>query len=163
MHKLFLGVLSLVLIAALTGCSSEEASAPEETSSIPSSDDRHAEEANQPTAMPAEGSAAVEEAAEVVDAAAPAETPAPAEAAAPAGDDLTGSKWTHNEIELEFKAGNKVFLKGGPLAALAPEGHEATYTVNDGVIEVDVLGQMYSGTWDGTTLVVDGTEAVKMQ
>lgn len=160
MHKLFLGLFSLVLIAALTGCSSEEAGQSTNATPIPSSDERHAEEDSQSTDMPAEGSAAVEQPAE---AAAPAEAAITVEAAAPAADDLTGSKWTYKEIELEFKEGNKVFLKGGPVAALAPEGHETTYTLNDGKIEVDVFGQVYSGTWDGAALAIDGTEAVKMQ
>ena len=45
-------------------------------------------------------------------------TPALAEPA-PMVDGLTGSKWTYNQIELEFLENGKVHLKGGPVPVLA--------------------------------------------
>lgn len=79
--------------------------------------------------------------------------------AAAATDGLTGTKWSHNEIVMEFREGNKVFLKGGPLASIAPAGHETTYALKDGKLEVEVFDQVHTGTWDGITLSVGGEDA----
>lgn len=162
-----IGLLSLVLVVAFSGCGGSE--------TAPAGDDGAASPAGQETRMErrdreeaAEGSAtvetAVEEAPAAVEEAAPAPeaapmpevAEAPVEEAAPAADGLVGTKWTHNGISMEFKEGNKVQLSGGQL----PGAQEFDYTLTDGEISVDVLGQVYTGTWDGTTLIVGGTEAV---
>ena len=168
MNKALIGLLSLMLVAALTGCGG--GAEPQEDGAKPMSQ-REREDATE-----AEGSGAVSVAPAAEEAPAeeaPAEVAAEAAAAtvevmeaqadAPAGvDGLVGSTWKYDEIDLTFKEDNKVFLKGGPLEAIAPDGTEATYTLGaDGAFEVSVLGQTYGGTFDGTKLVVDGKDAVK--
>lgn len=54
-------------------------------------------------------------------------------------------------------------LKGGALESFAPDGMEVDYKVTDGVVEVELMGTTYAGTWNGAKLVVDGTEAIKQQ
>lgn len=175
MKKGLMGLLSLALLVTLAGCGGGDTSgAPEGAESGMS--EREAQDARDAArdeamgAQPAEGSGAVEAPAEpaMEEAAAPVVEEAPAveapAAEAPAGGDgLTGTKWTHNGISMEFKEGNKVQLSGGPLATVAPDGHEANYTLADGALSVEVFGQVYNGTWDGTKLVVDGVEAVMAQ
>lgn len=177
MKKGLIGLLSLLLVAVLTGCggtATETESTTEETSeemAAPASEGSGsakpmAEESSE-AAEPAEAAeeaveAVVETAAEATD---DAETPAEmkTEEAAPTVDGLVGTKWTYDEINLEFREGNKVFLKGGPLAALAPDGTEADYTLDGEKFEVNVLGETYTGTFDGEKLTVDGKEAVMQQ
>lgn len=170
MNKAMLGLLSLLLVCVLVGCGGKPA---------PEMKDRDGEDAPAASSAAAddmeEGSgtsrkAAEEDAAEdaveavvetVTEATEGEETPAEemkTEEATPAGG-LVGTKWEYDGINLEFKEGNKVFLKGGPLAAFAPDGTEAEYTLEGDTFTVSVLGQEYSGTYDGTKLIVDGTEA----
>jgi hypothetical protein len=35
------------------------------------------------------------------------------------------------------------------------------YDVRDGVVTVNVLGEQKQGTWDGTTLTIEGVDAVR--
>jgi len=174
MKKGLIGLLSLVLLTAFSGCGggktvpADEGNAVAPPSGAESRMDRRDRDDSEESS--AEGSATVEAVAEEAPAAAPAEEPmpetaAPAEeaAAAPVVDGLVGTKWTHNGISLEFKEGNKVMLSGGPLATMAPNGHEAEYTLADGALSVNVFDQVYTGTWDGTKLIVDGSEAVAAQ
>lgn len=170
MKKGLIGLLSLLLIGVLAGCGSP-APAPEGNAAPERNRGEEAADEGSATAAPVVEEAVVEAApaeeapAEPV-AAEPTEEmteEAPAEAVA-AMDGLVGTKWVYDGIALEFKEGNKVFLKGGPLAALAPDGTDAAYTLEEGgAFEVTVLGQSYSGTFDGTKLMVDGKEAVKEQ
>jgi len=163
MKKGIIGLLSVLLITVMAGCggSSDEATSGSEALSDRYDRDGNGDEGSGTVAVeaPAEEAAvaveeAVEEAVEAVAEEMTAETTA---------GDLTGTKWVYDEIELEFREGNKVFLKGGPLAALAPDGTEADYTLEDGVFEVVVLGQTYSGSFDGTALTVDGKAAELLQ
>lgn len=105
---------------------------------------------------------------------APAATPAPAPApeAAPApekaepavvGATLVGSTWKIGEFTATFKDDTTVSLKGGPLAAIAPNGLDAKYTLADGKVTVSAMGQTKSGTFDGTNLIIDGDTAVRQQ
>jgi hypothetical protein len=188
MKKSLIGMLSLFVVVALAGCggSTPEANSDGGDRGKGSVESKAGSDGGA-KAKPAmkggeEGSGSAEKAPAAAPAAAPAPAakteeekraakkgePAPAEekveeAAAPVMDGLVGSKWTYEEIELTFKEGNKVHLKGGPLAALAPDGTDADYTLKDGAIEVSVMGETYSGTFDGEKLIVDGTEAVKAQ
>ena len=173
MKQGLIGLLSLLMIAVLTGCGGSTSTEPEPQeeapaaapatdegsgSSTPAEPAPAAEEAAPAEAVPAEA-APVEEAVEaVVETAAEAVEEMKEEATAAAGG-LVGSKWEYDGIALEFKEGNKVFLKGGPLAALAPDGTEADYTLDGEKFSVSVLGQTYTGTYDGTKLIVDGKEA----
>jgi len=40
---------------------------------------------------------------------------------------------------------------------------DVEYKITEGVVEVELMGTTYNGTWDGAKLVVDGTEALKQQ
>ncbi len=92
MSKIFLSLLSLVMITVLAGCSEPatvvevEGAAPAAESNRP---DRDAEEAPAPEVVPAPEPAPAPEAAPAVDGAASEEAPAPSASAAP----LTGTKW----------------------------------------------------------------------
>ena len=163
MKKAMLGLLSLLLVGVLTGCGGEAGTAPEANEAPAETPAVEADAAEgSGTVMETAPEAAVEAVVETVAEATEGDaTPAEemkTEEAAPAGG-LVGTKWEYDGINLEFKEGNKVFLKGGPLAAFAPDGTEAEYTLEGEVFTVSVLGQEYSGTYDGTKLTVDGTEA----
>lgn len=173
MKKALVSCFCLALAAAFAGCGSgggeavdtappvspmEETRTPSIEGSAPIVIEEPA-----PETAPAEEAAPTEETAPAEEA--PAEDGEPQAAAEPApmADGLTGSKWTYNQIELEFLEGGKVHLKGGPVAAFAPDGVEAAYTLTDGNLQVDVFGQVYAGTWDGSVLQVAGETATKVQ
>ncbi len=177
MKKGLIGILSLMLVATLTGCSggapvadgddadAKKMEAPAVDAAAEGSGTVAEEAAEEATEAAAE--AVVETVAEAAEAAESAEEmkeEATTEAAEDAAvvDGLVGTKWTHKGIELTFKEGNKVHLKGGPVAALSPDGVEADYTLEGDKIEVSVMGESHSGTFTDGKLVVDGEEA-KMQ
>ena len=96
--------------------------------------------------------------------AAPAPAPAAPAAAAPAvAGTLVGSTWKLGEFTANFKDDTTVSLKGGQLAAIAPDGLDAKYTLKDGKVELNAMGMTKNGTFDGTNLVIDGTTAVRQQ
>ncbi|MCF6284982.1 MAG: hypothetical protein L3K26_07315 [Candidatus Hydrogenedentes bacterium] len=169
MKRGLVGLLSLLVVAVLTGCGGgapepEEGATTTETQKVESA--AGAEGSGTATPMKKEEAAEhahddkAEHAHDEAAAAKPAEGSDTADHAAMMKGGLKGTTWDYQGIVLSFKEGNKVFLKGGPLAALAPDGTEADYTLKDGVFEVSVLGQTYSGTYADGTLTVDGTEAV---
>jgi hypothetical protein len=181
MKKALFGCLCFALAATFTGCGSGGGEAVDTAPPVSPMDETPSPsiEGSAPIVIeePAAGEPAPVEEVAPVEEAAPAEDPSPAEEAAPAEgvepqaavqaapmtDGLTGSKWTYNEIELEFREDGKVHLKGGPVAALAPDGLEAPYTLADGNLSVDVFGQAYAGTWDGSVLQIAGENATKVQ
>lgn len=74
----------------------------------------------------------------------------------PAHAQLVGTSWVFGEITITFKSGTTAFVQGGRVATLAPEGVDGHYTLADGKISLDVMGETMSGTWDGESLVIDG-------
>jgi len=181
MKKAAFGFFSALIIVALSGCgggnstpgTNNNSAAPSAGNTSGQSEDfdaerdrHHKKQESATPAMAAETSPALGSEAKPAPAPAaetPAATPATETPAAPASGGLVGTKWDYKGIALEFKEGNKVFLKGGPVESLAPDGTEADYTLTDNAIEVNVFGQVYSGTWDGTKLIIDGTEATAAQ
>ena len=91
---------------------------------------------------------------------------AAAPAAAPAAGStaqtptLAGTTWLYDGITVVFQDETNLLLKGGMITELAPSGLEATYTLDNGVIEAQVMDQTVTGTFDGANLVVDGKPAV---
>lgn len=80
-------------------------------------------------------------------------------------EDLVGTVWAYDGMTITFTDDSKLLLKGGVVDDVAPEGLEGTYTLENGIIEVSAhtVGITKSGTFDGTTMVVDGKTAVLMQ
>jgi len=73
---------------------------------------------------------------------------------------LVGTAWQVGDFHFTFVDASTVKIKGGALTTVAPDGLDGSYTYADGEIEVSAMGQTRTGTWDGETLEVDGTEAV---
>lgn len=124
-------------------------------------------EAEDGAAAPApetESAAAIEPAPATPEPAAAVTTPdaAPAEtvAAPAAATGLEGTTWKIDEFTVAFKDATTINVKGGPLGD--GEGIPGTYTVENGAITINAMGQSKSGTWDGTNLSIDNTPAVKM-
>lgn len=98
------------------------------------------------------------------DAAATTTEPAVAapETAASASNGLIGTTWKVGPFMAHFKDATTVHVSGGELAAQMPDGIDAVYAVKDGAIEVTVLnGIVKKGTWNGSSLVIDGIVAEK--
>jgi len=94
--------------------------------------------------------------------AAPAAAPASASAPVdPLLQKLIGTTWMVGDFQATFQDAKTVLVKGGDLAALYPNGYPATYTFENGTLEVTVMDQKTAATWDGEKLVVDGVEAVR--
>jgi len=72
---------------------------------------------------------------------------------------LVGTTWEIGPYVLEFREPPEVQISGD--AVPIPGGVKGQYSVKDGVIEVGAVGQSKAGTWDGTTLVMDGVEGTK--
>jgi len=99
------------------------------------------------------------------EAAAPAEPATPAISEAGATDAthaaLIGTEWTAKGVEATFVAADRVHLKGGPVQ-MFPDGIEAQYTYSeDGTLELTLMGNTLSGSWDGEQLVIDGERATR--
>lgn len=77
----------------------------------------------------------------------------------PTAASLAGSAWMLGDVSIDFIDEDSAYIKGGPLEKLAPEGLEIPYSLEDGVIEASIMGQTRTGTWDGTTLTIDGSVA----
>lgn len=114
-----------------------------------------------PEVAPAPEPAPAPEAPVMDGAAAPAAAPAVPGEVDPQLAKLIGTTWMIDDIEANFKDATTVALKGGPLAAIMPNGLDATYTYENGTITVSAVGSTKTGTWDGTTLVIDGKTATK--
>lgn len=146
MKKLLTLCLVLSLVVGMAACSKKEAAKPKPVTPAP---------VTKPSTAPAPTPAPVTK---------PAADPAPAPATAPKPGEagLVGSKWTLGDMTVAFTDASKVNITGGPLAGLA-NGLDATYTLKDGVVEVNAMGKPRTGTFDGKTLVIDGKTAVRAQ
>lgn len=116
------------------------------------------------------GGGDTETAAPATSAPAPAEPPATEPVVAPepepapaAAGSIAGTSWKIDEFEIAFKEDGAMVIKGGPLAAIMPNGAPGTYKIEGGQIEVSAVGQTKRGTWDGEKLIVDGIEAEKVE
>ena len=94
----------------------------------------------------------------------PGDTPAAAEAGATAqaGDAaaLIGTSWLVGDMHVTFKSPTELFVKGGMVAEVAPDGLTAQYTMGpEGTLEATAMGVTMQGTWDGTNLTVGGVPA----
>ncbi|HPO13858.1 MAG TPA: hypothetical protein PLI09_10470 [Candidatus Hydrogenedentes bacterium] len=95
---------------------------------------------------------------------APGTAPAAATVAAPTDPNhqkLIGTRWMVGDFNVTFMDAQTVMVKGGPLAQTAPNGLQAKYSYENGILKVIAMGQAKTGTWDGTKLVVDGKEGVR--
>ncbi len=81
-------------------------------------------------------------------------------AGAAVSDGLVGTAWQVEGVYVEFRDEDTVFLRGGPLASLAPDGIETRYVLQeDGTLETTIVGVTRTGRWDGETLTIDGSVA----
>lgn len=76
---------------------------------------------------------------------------------------LVGTTWAIGETILTFKDETKVFAKGGLIAQIAPDGLEATWSLNGTVLEMSAMGETRAGTFDGATLTLGGVTATKVE
>jgi len=168
MIKLTHFALMLCVALSLAACGGQQAAAPApapeaktEAPTAPAAPVETAPAAEAPAApaeaMPTEEAAA----APAIDGAV---TP-PADGAAAAGTNaLVGTKWEFGDYKVNFKDDKTVHLNGGQLTLLTGgQGLDATYTLKDGELEVQVMGQTRKGTWDGTKLVFDNVDGTKVQ
>ncbi len=73
-----------------------------------------------------------------------------------AGDGrLEGHVWQVSPVAFVFQSGNHVIVRGGPLSESMPHGAPGTFELEDGVLEIEVLGRDYLGTWNGGELAID--------
>ncbi len=70
---------------------------------------------------------------------------------------LAGTAWEVGKYVLEFSEEPKVHISGE--AVPIPGGINGQYSVKDGAITVGAAGQSKSGTWDGSSLVLEGVNA----
>lgn len=165
MYKWSALITGAVVVAALAGCGGSkpapapaaeaEAAAPAVAVEAPV-----VVEAAPVEAMPAEAPAV--ETAPASEAA--AEQPAPAAPADDLHQKLIGTKWKLGDIDVHFKDAETVHLNGGPLTMMtAGKGLDAKYAYSEGGLRVNAMGQSKTGTWDGTSLTVDGEAGVKVE
>jgi len=74
---------------------------------------------------------------------------------------LADTTWEWEEFTATFHTPPDVHVSGGPLGAAGADGE---YELSDdGSIEVNVMGQTYTGTYENGELVVDGIEATLLE
>lgn len=91
----------------------------------------------------------------------PAETAGAIEAGTP-GDPaaLIGTSWLVGDMHITFESEHEVFVRGGMVADVAPEGLKARYVVReDGSLEATAMGMTMTGFWDGAHLMAGGVAA----
>lgn len=88
--------------------------------------------------------------------------PAPPATAGKAAD-LVGTRWTAGEYTFIFQPGGNVLVRGGHFDEIAPGGAPGRVQVRDGVIEMNVLGRMNYGTWNGSVLTITRQVAVRIE
>jgi hypothetical protein len=73
---------------------------------------------------------------------------------------LIGTSWLVGDMHVTFENETEVFVKGGMVAEVAPDGLTARYLVKeDGSLEATAMGMTMIGQWDGTHLAVGGVAA----
>ena len=152
MNKWMSLCLSAAVVVMMTACggspATETPAAPETKTETP---------APAPAVEPAPAPAA-----EPAPAAAPAADSAVTPEPAAAADPLAGTSWKGPEYTVTFKGNGVCMASGGQLADIAPDGLEATYKIDAaGAVEVSAMGNTFTGTFDGTKLIVDGAEYAK--
>jgi HEAT repeat protein len=70
---------------------------------------------------------------------------------------LVGTTWKLGEFTVLFKDATTINVK----APRMPSGMDGTYTLEDGKITVNIAMETKTGTWNGTTLVIDGMTGEK--
>ena len=173
MGKWFGIAMSLVMVLTLSACSQPGTSddttkpegngmtAPSDEAAAPAPMDTPAEPMAAPEPAPAAPDVTPAEPAMPADPA--AEPPAMDGAAAPASNDqakvgLVGPQWKYEEYIATFNDDNTVTIKMGELAMAGQ------YTLkDDGALEINAMGNMLNGTWDGTTLSINGSALEKIQ
>lgn len=146
-------VAAVVWVFAAAGCGRETPDAPPEP-------DVHVEEETHVVPPPVPEAAPSEVPPEAVPATpVDAEPDAPPEEIDPLHAALLGTRWQVGDMLVVFRAEDEVFVQGGPVAELAPDGLEATYRYADGVVTASAMGRTMTGVWDGETLVVEGVPA----
>ncbi|HOE65500.1 MAG TPA: hypothetical protein PLO62_03150 [Candidatus Hydrogenedentes bacterium] len=77
------------------------------------------------------------------------------------GASLVGKTWQLDKFTLSFTSEKDMIVRGGPVDSIAPNGLTASYSVDKGIFKAVALGKTYTGTWDGTNLVVDGQVGIR--
>jgi predicted small lipoprotein YifL len=88
--------------------------------------------------------------------------PAPDAAAAPAAGGLDGTTWKVDVFEITFKGDSEILVKGGPLAAIMPDGATGSYKLDGSALDLSAMGKNFKGSWDGTVLKIDNAAAEKI-
>jgi hypothetical protein len=75
---------------------------------------------------------------------------------------LIGSAWKIQDMEIRFLSGDKMHVLGAKITPYSPGGITTRYRYSSGQMEINVMGQPFALTWDGTTLAVNGLAATKI-
>lgn len=76
-------------------------------------------------------------------------------------ESLAGTVWQLGDMEVRFLDQARVFVKGGRIRNLSPQGVTIRYHFQEGAITASVAGESITGTWDGQRLTFFGAEAVR--
>jgi hypothetical protein len=75
---------------------------------------------------------------------------------------LEGHVWQIAPVAFVFQSGSHVIVRGGPLSESMSHGAPGTYALEDGTLELEVLGRVYAGSWTGLALTLDDRVAEYM-
>ena len=78
-------------------------------------------------------------------------------------EDLVGTTWVAGAHTFSFQAGGNFVVSGGNFDAFAPGGVPGILKVRRGVLEMQVMGRMNWGIWDGETLTINGIPAIRQE
>ncbi|MCP4641648.1 MAG: hypothetical protein GY851_14490 [bacterium] len=78
----------------------------------------------------------------------------------PTAAGLAGTDWLWDGLTVSFSDAANLRIVH---EKRAPDGIPGTFTVEDRVIEVSVIGRIRAGYWDGTRLVIDGVVAERIK
>lgn len=96
---------------------------------------------------------------ESAESAQPAESAESAKEAQASDSGLAGTTWQVGDFSVTFQGPSTIQVTGSKIPI--PGGITGTYKVENGAVEISAMGMTRTGSWDGTTLIIDGAEAVK--
>jgi hypothetical protein len=152
---------ALALVATLAACGAQPAaSAPPKPSTTvpvpvpPAPESAKAEQGSDPEKLP-ESALPIEP---------PDEMPSSTPSTAVGSNALEGTTWTLGEYTLAFKKEPEVLITGGQAANVSPDGIAGEYHLKPNAsIEVNAMGEIHTGTFDGKTLNIDGKVGIKLE
>lgn len=76
--------------------------------------------------------------------------------------ELEGTTWAVGGLIIAFQEGGHILATGPSVSEYAPGGAPGRCAIRDGIVELEILGRIYTGSWDGDALIVEGKKSLSV-